>query len=62
MADDFTRKAVILVTFSVDRRSHAWLPILVFAWSLRVIAAVIMSWAGNDGQQLDNATGTTAPS
>ena len=30
VADDFTGKAVVLVTLGIGRRGHAWLPILRF--------------------------------
>jgi hypothetical protein len=55
VADDFSRKAVILVTLGVGRRGHAWLPILGFMCSVRAHRWGIMSWTGNQGQQLDNA-------
>jgi hypothetical protein len=35
MADDFTRKAVVLVSFAGGGRDHVWLPILEFKWSER---------------------------
>ena len=35
VADDLAGKAVIFVTLGVSGRSHAWLPILEFAWSVR---------------------------
>jgi hypothetical protein len=35
MADDFARKAVVLVSFAGGGRDHVWLPILEFKWSER---------------------------
>jgi hypothetical protein len=35
MADDFARKAVVLVSFAGGGRGHVWLPILEFEWSGR---------------------------
>src|SRR5262249_20538682 len=35
VADDFARKAVVLVSFAGGGRDHVWLPILEFEWSGR---------------------------
>src|SRR5262245_32257279 len=35
VADDFARKAVVLVAFAGGGRGHVWLPLLEFEWSGR---------------------------
>jgi hypothetical protein len=60
VADDVAGKAVVFVARGVGRRGHAGLPILGFIRSLRGgIAREIMSRLRKDGQQVDNACGTS---
>src|SRR5215510_5856387 len=50
VADDFARKAMVLVTFGVCGWSHAWLPILGVDRLWRGHHQVIMSWVRKQSQ------------